>query len=88
MAGLALNAARKLLVPRPFICRARWACFAAGFAVTAYPVDYRTAGSKSLSRPFAFVSEGLKRTDIAAKEWIGLGTYYVAGRTADLFPGP
>lgn len=61
---------------------------AAGFEVTAYPVDYRTAGANSLLRPFAFVGEGLRRTDVAAKEWIGLGTYYLSGRTEALFPGP
>lgn len=61
---------------------------AAGFEIVPYAVDYRTAGANSLLRPFAFVGEGLRRTDIAAKEWIGLGAYYVSGRTADLFPGP
>jgi uncharacterized SAM-binding protein YcdF (DUF218 family) len=61
---------------------------AVGFDVVPYPVDYRTAGTASLLRPFAFLSEGLRRTDIAAKEWIGLGAYYVSGRTAALFPGP
>jgi uncharacterized SAM-binding protein YcdF (DUF218 family) len=61
---------------------------AVGFDVAAYPVDYRTAGSASLFRPFAFVSEGLRRTDVAAKEWIGLVTYYVSGRTETVFPSP
>jgi uncharacterized SAM-binding protein YcdF (DUF218 family) len=61
---------------------------AVGFEVVPYPVDYRTAGASSMLRPFAFLSEGLRRTDIAAKEWIGLGAYYVSGRTEALFPGP
>lgn len=61
---------------------------AVGFDVVPYPVDYRTAGAASLLRPFASLSEGLRRTDIAAKEWIGLGAYYVSGRTEGLFPGP
>lgn len=61
---------------------------AVGFEVRAYPVDYRTAGASSMLRPFAFLSEGLRRTDIAAKEWIGLGAYYASGRTGALFPGP
>jgi uncharacterized SAM-binding protein YcdF (DUF218 family) len=60
----------------------------AGFAVTPYPVDYRTAGAGSLLRPFGFVSEGLRRTDVAAKEWIGLAIYYLSGRTDALFPAP
>jgi uncharacterized SAM-binding protein YcdF (DUF218 family) len=61
---------------------------AVGFAVVPYPVDYRTAGPQSLLRPFAFVSEGLRRTDIATKEWIGLLTYRLSGRTQHVFPGP
>ena len=61
---------------------------AVGFDVTPYSVDYRTAGAKSLIRPFAFVSEGLRRTDVATKEWIGLAVYYVSGRTDELFPAP
>jgi uncharacterized SAM-binding protein YcdF (DUF218 family) len=80
---------RWLLVTSAFhMPRAMGVFRAAGFEVTAYPVDYRTAGSASLLRPFAFVGEGLRRTDIAAKEWIGLGAYHVAGRTEDVFPGP
>jgi uncharacterized SAM-binding protein YcdF (DUF218 family) len=59
-----------------------------GFEVVPYPVDYRTAGGASLMRPFAFVGEGLRRTDIAAKEWIGLSIYYLSGQSKDLFPGP
>jgi uncharacterized SAM-binding protein YcdF (DUF218 family) len=61
---------------------------AVGFPVVPYPVDYRTAGSQSLLRPFAFVSEGLRRTDIATKEWIGLLTYHLSGRSEHVFPGP
>lgn len=53
-----------------------------------YPVDYRPAGAQSLMRPFAFVSEGLRRTDVAAKEWIGLLAYRVSGQSDELFPGP
>lgn len=80
---------RWLLVTSAFhMPRAMGVFRGAGFAVTAYPVDYRTAGANSLLRPFAFVGEGLRRTDIAAKEWVGLATYYAAGRTDELFPGP
>ena len=61
---------------------------AVGFDVVPYPVDYRTAGQRSLLRPFGFVGEGLRRTDVAAKEWIGLLAYYLSGQTADVFPGP
>lgn len=60
----------------------------AGFEVASYPVDFRTAGPQSMLRPFGFVGEGLRRMDIATKEWIGLVAYYVAGKTDALFPGP
>ena len=38
--------------------------------------------------PFGFVGEGLRRTDIAAKEWIGLVAYYLTGKTDSLLPAP
>jgi uncharacterized SAM-binding protein YcdF (DUF218 family) len=61
---------------------------AAGFDVEAFPVDYRTAGTSDLARPFATLSEGLRRTDIAVREWVGLLVYRISGRTKELFPGP
>ena len=80
---------RWLLVTSAFhMPRAMGAFRAAGFEVEAYPVDYRTAGPESMLRPFAFVSEGLRRTDVATKEWIGLVAYYVTGKTDALFPAP
>ncbi|GEO14243.1 YdcF family protein [Microvirga aerophila] len=60
----------------------------AGFPVVPYPVDFRTGGSFTDMRPFAFVSDGLRRLDVGTKEWAGLIAYYVAGRTTALFPGP
>lgn len=60
----------------------------AGFVVVPYPVDYRTAGDFRQQRPFAFISEGLRRLDVGTKEWAGLTAYYLAGRTMTLFPGP
>jgi len=59
-----------------------------GFAVVAYPVDFRTSGGLGIYRPFAFISEGLRRLDIATKEWAGLIAYYLAGRTVGLLPYP
>jgi len=61
---------------------------AAGFPVEAYPVDYRTRGAIDLLRPFSSVGDGLRRTDTAAREWVGLLTYRLTGRTAELFPAP
>jgi uncharacterized SAM-binding protein YcdF (DUF218 family) len=60
----------------------------AGFPVEAYPVDFRTRGTSDLARPFQSVSEGLRRTDTAAREWAGLVMYRLTGRIAELFPGP
>lgn len=59
-----------------------------GFAVTAYPVDFRTGGASNNYRPFAFVSDGLRRLDVGTKEWAGLIGYYLTGRTNELFPAP
>jgi uncharacterized SAM-binding protein YcdF (DUF218 family) len=59
-----------------------------GFAVEAYPVDYRTRGIEDLARPFPSVGDGLRRGDAATREWIGLLMYWLAGRTSELFPGP
>ncbi|MBF9234193.1 YdcF family protein [Microvirga alba] len=60
----------------------------AGFPVVPYPVDYRTSGSVTKQRFFAFISDGLRRLDIGTKEWAGLVAYYAAGRTSALLPGP
>jgi uncharacterized SAM-binding protein YcdF (DUF218 family) len=60
----------------------------AGFAVEAWPVDYRTRGKDDLLRPFDKVSEGLRRTDAATREWVGLLAYWLAGRSDALFPVP
>src|SRR3954464_4419954 len=61
---------------------------AAGFPVEAYPVDYRTRGAIDLLRPFATLGDGLRRTDTAMREWVGLVIYRIVGRTDDLFPAP
>ncbi len=61
---------------------------AAGFPVEAYPVDWRTRGPDDVVRPFAALSAGLERTDVAVHEWIGLLAYRLSGRTNELFPAP
>lgn len=61
---------------------------AAGFPVAAYPVDYRTRGTADLLRPFSSLGDGLRRTDTAVREWVGLGMYWLTGRTGALLPGP
>ena len=61
---------------------------AAGFPVEAFPVDYRTRGAIDLLRPFSPLSDGLRRTDTATREWVGLVIYRLAGRTNEFFPAP
>lgn len=60
----------------------------AGFDVESWSVDYRTRGGADLWRPFDKVSEGLRRVDVATREWVGLFAYWLAGRTSALFPAP
>ena len=61
---------------------------AAGFPVEAYPVDFRTRGAVDLLRPFSTLGDGLRRTDTAIREWVGLLVYRMTGQTAELFPAP
>jgi uncharacterized SAM-binding protein YcdF (DUF218 family) len=61
---------------------------AAGFPVEAYPVDWRTRGPADVLRPFPSLSDGLRRTDTAVHEWVGLFAYWLTGKTATLFPAP
>lgn len=70
-------------MPRSIGCFRR-----AGFAVEPYPVDWRTRGAADLATPFGSLAAGLARTDVAAREWIGLLAYWISGRTSALFPGP
>lgn len=60
----------------------------AGWNVVAYPVDYRTTGTIEDLRPFPSLSNGLRRTDLAVKEWIGILFAYLTGKSASLLPGP
>jgi uncharacterized SAM-binding protein YcdF (DUF218 family) len=56
-----------------------------GFAVEAYPVDWRTRAADAFT-PFAALSAGLARTDAAVHEWLGLLAYRLTGQTAKLLP--
>src|SRR5262245_29166516 len=60
----------------------------AGFAVEGYPVDWRTAGPEDALRPFPTVGDGLRRTDTAVREWVGLLAYWLTGKSSELFPAP
>jgi len=60
----------------------------AGFDVEAFPVDWRTVGFPDALAPSTSVADGLKRTDTAVREWVGLLVYWLTGRSSELFPGP
>jgi len=80
---------RWLLVTSAFHMPRAVGCFrAVGFAVTPWPVDYRTSGGDDFWRFFPRASEGLRRVDLAAKEWAGLFAYSITGRTSAFLPGP
>jgi uncharacterized SAM-binding protein YcdF (DUF218 family) len=60
----------------------------AGFPVEAYPVDWRTRGPVDFVRAFSSLGDGLRRTDTAMREWVGLLVYWLTGRSTELFPRP
>lgn len=60
----------------------------AGFPVEPYPVDWRVGGAGSLLGFSSIAVEGLERTDIAVREWIGLAAYWATGKIDALFPAP
>jgi uncharacterized SAM-binding protein YcdF (DUF218 family) len=60
----------------------------AGFAATAYPVDYRTVGGRADWRPQANLPRGMEIFDLAAHEWVGLIAYRLSGRIDSVLPGP
>ena len=60
----------------------------AGFDVEAYPVDWRTGGPDDVLSFTNNGADGLERTNVAVREWIGLVAYRLMGRTSELLPGP
>jgi uncharacterized SAM-binding protein YcdF (DUF218 family) len=60
----------------------------AGFDVEAYPVDWRMRGREDLFMFTNVGTDGLGRTEVAAREWLGLLAYRLRGRTSELLPGP
>jgi uncharacterized SAM-binding protein YcdF (DUF218 family) len=59
----------------------------AGFAVEAYPVDWRVGGPADLA--FSSIAlNGLERTELAMREWMGLAAYSVTGKLDQFLPGP
>ena len=60
----------------------------AGFAVEAYPVDWRVGGRGDLMNFSSAILDGLGRTETAVREWAGLIAYRATGKIDDLLPGP
>jgi uncharacterized SAM-binding protein YcdF (DUF218 family) len=61
----------------------------AGFPVEPYPVDWRVGRDAADILSFSNIAvDGLGRTDVGVREWIGLLAYRLTGRTGELFPGP
>lgn len=80
---------RWLLVTSAFHMPRAMALFrAAGVEVLPWPVDYRTRGQADLTRFFSSPAEGLRRVDIACREWAALVVYWLTGKIGTVFPGP
>jgi uncharacterized SAM-binding protein YcdF (DUF218 family) len=63
-------------------------CFrAAGWQVTAWPVNYTTARDPALWWHWPFPTR-LNQAEWALREWVGLVAYRLMGRTDALFPAP
>jgi uncharacterized SAM-binding protein YcdF (DUF218 family) len=60
----------------------------AGFVVEPYPVDWRVGGRGDLISFTNIAVDGLGRTDLAVREWIGLTAYRATGKIDELLPGP
>lgn len=58
------------------------------FPVEPCPVDWRTGRSGDLLEFQPFALDGLERTEIAVREYLGLVAYRISGKTSELFPGP
>ncbi len=59
--------------------RARALFEAQGFRIIPRPGDFRTRGPQDLWQIFRQPSEGLRRLDVAAKEWMGLWVSWLRG---------
>lgn len=80
---------RWLLVTSAYHMPRAIGCFRqVGFHVEPWPVDYRTRGAQDWLRFFERPSEGWRRVDVIAREWVGLIVYWAMGRTPALLPAP
>lgn len=60
----------------------------AGFPVEPYPVDWRVGGPGALLEFSNLEDDGLGRTDLGFREWLGLLAYWITGKIDSPFPGP
>ncbi len=58
-----------------------------GWEVIPYPVDYRFPPSADLRSPLSFTA-GLGQFHAGFHEWVGLFSYWMAGKTGELLPKP
>jgi uncharacterized SAM-binding protein YcdF (DUF218 family) len=59
-----------------------------GFVVEPCPVDWRVGTGGDVVSLTDIAEDGLSRTNLAVREWLGLITYRAAGRIDELLPGP
>ncbi|MCV0396441.1 MAG: YdcF family protein [Rhizobiaceae bacterium] len=59
----------------------------AGFAVTPWPVDYRTRGNETVELFADNPVDSLQTFTLGIREWTGLFAYWVMGRIDTPFPG-
>jgi uncharacterized SAM-binding protein YcdF (DUF218 family) len=60
----------------------------AGFVIEPYPVGWRVAGRDHRLAFSNLAVDGLQRTDLAVREWLGLAAYRLTGKIDRLLPGP
>ena len=60
----------------------------AGFVVEPCPVDWRVGTGRDVVSFTDIAEDGLSRTNLAVREWLGLIVYRAAGRIDELLPGP
>jgi uncharacterized SAM-binding protein YcdF (DUF218 family) len=80
--------ARWLLITSAWHMPRAVGCFRqVGFPVEPWPVDYRTSVRVEW-HIYDSISKGLRQTDIALREYVGLVAYFLTGRTHALLPEP
>lgn len=59
-----------------------------GFDVIPYPVDYQTGSVRGDYAGFRKPGDAIRILQTASHEWIGLVSYWLTGKTSELFPAP